>query len=118
MSREYIEMANGTLLVIGYDAPFETWFAMHYDDHDDNKPPRVAIGYHPAEQTILRAERPDAIIGPYPITDVAEMLHTLIPELMGLAPQPEQSMCWACGQPPWESNPSCALHPYDRLRYG
>jgi hypothetical protein len=116
MSRERAKMNDGTLLVLGWDDPFETWYAVHYDDHDEDAPPRVAIGYHPAEQALLRSERPDAVIGPYPVTDVELLLTKLIPELMGIEPAAEQPMCWACKQPPWQPSPDCRFHPYERLR--
>jgi type III secretion system FlhB-like substrate exporter len=106
------------MLVIGYDPPFKTWFALHYDDTNENAPPRVAIGYHPVEQEILRSDRPDAIIGPYPVADAEELVSKLVPELMGLETLEVQPMCTFCGQAPWQSNPACTNHPYDRLRYG
>jgi hypothetical protein len=117
MGRQNIPMEDGTLLVIGYDPPFGTWFAQHYDDHDPDKPPRVAIGYHPAEQDIARHDRPDIILGPYPVK-TAEELMALIPELTGIksVPQDEQAMCFYCGKPPWQPGPDdCPDHPHDRL---
>ena len=120
MSRQRIPMKDGSLAVIGYDPPFKTWYALHYDDHDEDAPPRVAIGYSPAEQAILKAERPDAVIGPYPIGDdqVLDMLERMLPELGGpiFEPTGDQPMCWSCGKPPWESNPACAVHVFDSLR--
>ena len=119
MSRQHIPFADGTLLVLGYDAPFNTWYAIHYDDLNENKAPRVAIGYHPAEQVLLRAERPTAIIGPYPVTDAEVLVTDLIPKLMGLEAEPEQTMCLYCGVPPWKPGPeTCPDHPWNRLRYG
>lgn len=115
MARQEIQMMNGTLLVVGYDRPFETWFALHHDDGDPNSPPRVAVGYHPAEQAILRDERPDAVIGPYPVDDFPELAKQ-IAELMGIKSEEKQADCYSCGKPPWESNPDCAIHPYNRLK--
>jgi hypothetical protein len=119
MSRERILMDDGTMVVIGWDPPFNTWFALQYDDYDDSGSPRVAIGYHPAEQALLKAERPSAIIGPYPVEDAEVLVTKLIPELMGLEPLPadKQPMCIYCGLPPWKpGKPDCPDHPYDRLR--
>lgn len=116
MSRQRTPMLDGTLLVVGWDGGNDTWFAIHYDSRDEQAPPRVAIGYSPAEQALLRAERPDAIVGPFPVDDLEEMLTKLIPDLAGLEPAPNQSMCWNCGKPPWHSNRECPGHPYDRLR--
>lgn len=118
MSRQRIPMQDGTLLIIGWDPPFQTWYALHYDDSNDNKSPRVAIGYHPAEQNILRSERPDAVIGPYPITDddLENMLTRLIPELMGIHGTDDQPDCWSCHQPPWRPNPDCRSHPFNQLK--
>lgn len=104
------------MLVIGWDPVFDTWFAMHHDTGNVNKPPRVAIGYHPSEQFILRAERPDAVIGPYPVSDLEGMLTKLIPELMGIEPEPNQRMCYYCGEKPWVYNPDCHAHPYNKLK--
>lgn len=119
MSRQRINMLDGSLLVVGYDAPMSTWYAQHYDrGQSENDPPRVAIGYSAVEAAILLDERPDAIVGPYPVEDVEELLLKLIPELMGITPLPEQSDCTYCKQPRWRSNPDCPHHPYDRLRYG
>lgn len=115
MSRERVRMDDGTLLVIGYDRGFATWYAIHYDDHDEDAPPRAVIGYHPAEQEILRADRPDAVIGPYPIESAEELILKLIPEHFGLEGEDDQPMCWLCGKPPWQSNPDCDRHPCDRL---
>lgn len=116
MSRQTVEMLDGTMLVIGYDPPFDTWFAMHHDDCDPDKPPRVAIGYCPAEQDLLRAERPDAVIGPYPVETAKELLTELIPRYTGIQPAGEQPMCWSCGKEPWEPSPDCPSHPWNKLR--
>lgn len=116
MSRQNIPMVDGTLLVIGWDNPFQTWYAMHYDGQDINAAPRAVIGYAPAEQGLLRSERPDAIIGPYPVNEAVELMK-LIPELFGIEADDEQPPCWYCKQATWESNPDCPDHPYDRLRY-
>jgi hypothetical protein len=115
VSRQKINMRDGTLLVIGYDPPFKTWFAMHHDTGDDRDAPRVAIGYGPAEQALLRAERPDAVIGPYPVETAKELLTELIPELMGLEGAEDQPMCVYCGSPPWDPSPACIDHPMERL---
>jgi hypothetical protein len=116
MSRQRIPMQDGSLLVIGYDGPFETWFALHYDDHDEDAPPRVAIGYTPVEQEILLMDRPDAVVGPFPVTDPEELCTKLIPEFMGIEPEPNQDMCRLCGTPPWQPSETCYHHPYNVLR--
>jgi hypothetical protein len=116
MGRQGVSMQDGTLLVIGWDEPFQTWFAMHHDNGDPDSAPRVAIGYHPAEQDLLRAERPDAVIGPFPVDDPLVLCEKLIPDLMGIQPTADQPPCYYCGKPPWESNPTCNGHPYDRLK--
>jgi hypothetical protein len=68
MGRQFIPLADGTLVVVGYDRPFDTWFAQWYDDQDDNKPPRAVVGYSRFEQDLLREERPDAYVGPFPVS--------------------------------------------------
>lgn len=128
MSRQKVPMKDGTWLVVGYDEPFQTWFALHYDRRDpdgyvdENAPPRVAIGYHPAEQEILRGERPDAIIGSYLVSDEG-LEHMLSVELLELGgeqfrPSEDQSMCWYCKKPPWQRNDDCDRHPFNQLREG
>lgn len=120
MGRQVINMLDGTVLVVGYDPPFKTWFAQHYDDGDVDAAPRVAIGYHPDEQALARAERPDIILGPYPVETCEELLR-LVPELTGIEPiaEEDQAMCVYCGEPPWQPGmKDCPDHPHDRLMHG
>lgn len=120
MSRQRIAMTDGTLLVIGYNSAFESWFAIHYDDMDENLAPRAVIGYHPSEQDLLLEERPDAVVCPnFPIGDdhVEYMLTALIPKYLGIKGEDEQPSCMFCGKPPWTSNRQCPSHPFDALRY-
>lgn len=119
MSRQTIPMDDGTRLVIGWDPAFDSWFALHYDNADEDAAPRAVIGYHPAEQELLRAERPDAVICPnFPIADdqLEYMLTGLIPKYLGIRGAGDQPMCMFCGMPPWRSNPACSEHPFDALR--
>lgn len=116
MGRQRIPLIDGGLLVLGYDHAFGSWFAMRYDDYDEDAAPRAVVGYHPAEQDLLRRERPDAVIGPWPVEDAEVLLLQHVPKYLGLEPEEEQPPCWLCGEPPWQSNPSCRAHPYDRLR--
>jgi hypothetical protein len=81
--RERVRLEDGRLLVFGWDRPFKTFYAQLYDDPNEHKAPAVVIGYHPVEQQILRAERPEAVIGPYPVSS-RDDLHELIKTLMGL----------------------------------
>lgn len=120
MSRQAIHMVDGTMLVIGYDRPFSTWYAQHYDDNNPHKAPRAVIGYSPVEQQVLHDERPEAVIGPYPVEDAEELVTKLIPQFMGVEAYPPQlqPMCHGCGLPPWRPNPGCLRHPYEVLRYG
>lgn len=115
MSRQRIPMADGTLLTVGWDNPFETWYAQHYDSRDEDAPPRAVIGYHPAEQAILRAERPTAAIGPYPVPELRD-LFALIEELFGISGTAKQPPCWYCKQPTYEPSDDCPRHPYNILR--
>ena len=71
------------MLVLGWDRPFGTWYAQLYDDHNENKPPRIVIGYNPVEVSILAKERPEAKVGPYPVK-TREGLYELIKAIMGL----------------------------------
>ncbi len=117
MSRQRIPMVDGTLLVVGYDRPFETWYAIHYDTRDEDAAPRAVIGYHPAEQDILRGERPGAIVGPYPVAELRDLI-SLIEEIFGIPPgEGEQPPCWYCKQPAYEPSDDCPRHPYNLLRY-
>ncbi len=116
MSRQHIPMADGTLMVLGYDQPFETWYAIHYDTRDEDAPPRAVIGYHPAEQDILRAERPGAVVGPYPVAELTD-LFSLIEEIFGITGKKTQPSCWYCRQPTYEPSDDCPRHPYNQLRY-
>lgn len=119
VSRQRIPMQDGTLLVIGYDPAFASWFALHYDSADEDAAPRAVIGYHPAEQDLLLAERPDAIVCPnFPIDDdhIEYMLTALVPKYLGIHGEDPQPPCMLCGQAPWRSNQACASHPYDALR--
>jgi hypothetical protein len=110
-------MMDGTLMVLGYDEPYSTWFAIHYDDRDEDAPPRAVIGSSPDEQWLLRAERPDAVIGPYPVLELAD-LFAEIESTFGIKGASTQPPCWSCRRPTYEPNPDCARHPYERLRYG
>jgi hypothetical protein len=83
MSRELVFLEDGQMLVFGWDRAFKTFFAMLHEDHDENKPPLIAIGYHPIEAAILRRERPEAIVGPYPVEE-RERLRELVREMMAL----------------------------------
>jgi hypothetical protein len=83
VSRELVFLEDGQMLVFGWDRAFKTFFAMLHEDHDENKPPLIAIGYHPIEAAILRRERPEAIVGPYPVEE-RERLRELVREMMAL----------------------------------
>lgn len=115
MSRQNIPMADGTLMVLGYDEPLETWYAIHYDDADEDAPPRAVIGYSEAEQGILLAERPEAKIGSYPVAELPQLIAE-IEAVFGIVG--EQSPCLFCRKPTHEPSPDCGSHPYERLRYG
>lgn len=118
MSRQRIPMQDGGLLVIGWDDPFASWFAIRYDDADEDAAPRAVIGYCPAEAELLRAERPDAVVGPFPVRSAARLLKKLIPEVLGIEPASEQPPCVYCKRPPWRRNDDCPDHPWNRLRFG
>jgi hypothetical protein len=118
VSRQRIPMRDGKLLVIGWDDPFDTWFALLYDDGDENAPPAVAIGYHPSEQAILLDERPDAVVGPYPVENATD-LPELVARYMGIEADEKQPPCIYCHQPSFERNDDCGdRHPWNRLRFG
>jgi hypothetical protein len=117
MSRQRIPMTDGTLMVLGYDEPFETWYAIHFDSRDEETAPRAVIGYGPQEADLLRGERPDALIGPYPVAELPDLI-AQIAAVFGLTGASEQPPCWYCKQPTYEPSPGCASHPYNRLRYG
>lgn len=117
MSRQVVSFADGRQMVIGWDGPFNTWFAqMHAAGDSQNNPPVAVVGWAPDEVALLLSERPDAVVGPYPVEDVEEMLTKMIPEFIGVEPDVKQADCWGCGKPPWQDNPECSRHPYNRLR--
>lgn len=116
MSRQSIPMTDGTTLVIGWDEPQQTWFAFHYDK-GEHQAPRAAVGQSPDEAYILRADRPDVIIGDFPITEFTPHLVDQIQVVLGIEGMAEQPPCVFCGLVTFESNPECRYHPYDRLRY-
>lgn len=122
MGRQTINMQNGDTMVIGYDKPFDTWFA-YMRKSGSRHEADVVIGYHPAEQQIAKSENPGIVIGPYPVHDVEVLLKELIPEWFGTDPErveaykplENQDMCWYCKKPPWQPSPGCGAHPYERL---
>lgn len=75
MTRRRVTLSDGRYIIAGFDRPFGTWYAQLYGEgmsHHDA--PLAAIGYHPAEQAIAKADRPDIKIGPYPVTTVEDLL--------------------------------------------
>jgi hypothetical protein len=117
MGRQTIPMANGDKLVIGYDKPpIDSWFA-YIHRAGSRYEADVIIGDAPAEVDLARAENPEVVVGPYPVDNPVVLCQELIPKFMGIVPEPEEKQrpCYSCKKPPWESNPDCRAHPYNRL---
>jgi hypothetical protein len=76
MSRHLIRLDKGKVVLVGYDRPFGTYYAMLYTPELDSKrlddEPDKAVGYHPME----RSEREITEHGPYPVS-MATLLQSL-----------------------------------------
>lgn len=117
MSRQSIPMIDGSALVIGWDEPQQTWFAMHYD-RGEHTEPRAAVGQSPDEAYLLRQGRPDCAVGEmFPITEFLDLIREM-ETVLGIPGMDDQPPCVFCNKVTFESNPDCRYHPYDRLRYG
>lgn len=123
MGRQMIHMANDDVMVLGYDRPFDTWFA-YLHRAGSKYEADIVIGYHPSEQDLAKAENPNVVIGPYPVNDPKVLCEELIPKYFGgddperqklYEPLEDQPDCWFCKKPPWESSSDCPQHPYNRL---
>lgn len=64
MGQQKVTLSGGRRLVVGYDAPFKTFFAQLWDPAYGFGAPAKAAGYHPAERGIppIAGE-----YGPYPM---------------------------------------------------
>lgn len=67
MSRHHFDVDEKRAITLGYDAPFNTWFAQlwnrDFDDDFDFGAPEKAVGYHDAEKLPPIAGE----YGPYPV---------------------------------------------------